>query len=246
MEVIGAGYGRTGTFSLKIALEELGYPCYHGREMIKNVYTDPQKWVQLYRGNITSAEMNKYLISSGFKATADFPASIFWEGFFKANPNAKVILTIRDPNKWYESLRQTIYKFTKESSIIFMFHPMARFVWPADNEILWDGYFENRFQDKEFAINKFNQHINEVKRKVPANQLLVYDVKEGWEPLCKFLNKPVPKKPFPKVNDREAILKEVEVITKAMKRKVFGFVATVSLIFGVGAYYYSHKVVKKK
>ncbi len=195
LKIIGAGFGRTGTFSTKTALEELGFgPCYHMVELFEHpeaqklwealVAGEPVRWDDIFRG---------------YQSSVDWPACAFYKEQMDAYPDAKVLLTVRDPERWYESVRSTIYRAPDDV--------------PPDNahaqmvsKLIWQGTFDGRFEDKDYAIAVFNRHNEEVQRLVPPEKLLVYNVKEGWEPLCVFLGVPIPDKPFPHLNDRDSFI----------------------------------------
>ncbi len=208
IQIIGAGFGRTGTASLKLALEKLGFDkCYHMSELIQN----PQQvtyWETLQAGG----EPDWETLFTGYKATVDFPGCMYYKQMMKKYPAAKVILTVRDPDKWYKSASDTIYRVGQDKTgkaflkIIGIFVPklrqMAR-VFAFATDTLWVKMFSNRFEDKEFAKSVFTKFNNDVIATVPKEKLLIFEIKEGWEPLCKFLNVPVPDEPFPKVNDTE-------------------------------------------
>ena len=214
IKVIGAGLGRTGTASTKKALEILGFTkCYHMFEMIANpehvVHWDnahkkqPIDW---------DAWMN------GYQATVDFPVCMYYKEMMEHYPDAKVLLTIRDPEKWFESASSTIFgaspgffKLTLMRLSTLFSRKMRRMmpVLRIAYESIEVDMFEGGAMDKETAIRIFNAHNEEVKRTVPADRLLVYSVKEGWEPLCKFLGVPVPDVPFPRVNQRGDFKKDV-------------------------------------
>ena len=207
MKLIGAGFGRTGTMSLKIALETLGFsPCYHMTE----VFAHPEHtwfWISAWRGD--PADWDGVL--GGYEAAVDWPACTFYEELMKRHPDAKVILSVREPERWYESVRNTIY----ELSVVIPRHPIYRigytlvsffvFRGPGNrnlaDEIIWQGTFDGRFEDKHHAIEVFKHHNAEVQRRVPEDRLLVYDVKAGWGPLCEFLGVQEPEEPFPRTNE---------------------------------------------
>lgn len=195
MKIIGAGFGRTGTLSLKKALEELGFgPCYHMVEVIKN-WSHSKYWQAAADGRPVDwgALFEKY------QSSVDYPASIFYREIYQAFPNAKILLSVRDPQRWYQSTLETIYTATKMPNWMKKVIP---FIPKMVDDVVWDGIFEGRFENQEFAIEVFNQWIETTKQNIPADRLLIFDVKEGWEPLCKFLDVPVPDTPFPHVNDR--------------------------------------------
>ena len=209
LKIIGAGFGRTGTLSLKVALEELGFnPCYHMTEVFKRPEDFP-----LWEAAAQGEAVNWHDIFDTYQATVDWPACTFYKDLMKVYPDAKVLLTIRDPESWYESAKSTIYQVSRMSAgsplarLLFRLMRVVSFNGPRvgglANILVWDKTFNGRFEDKAYAIEIFRQHIEEVKKYVPADKLLVYDVKEGWEPLCAFLGVEVPKdKPFPRLNDR--------------------------------------------
>lgn len=196
LKVIGAGFGRTGTLSVKNALEELGLrPCYHMAELFQNPVAAEQ-WEAIVAG--APADWNT--VFAGYQATVDWPACTFYKELMQVYPAAKVLLNVRDPEKWYESVRSTIYivsrKHLPDSSHAQML-----------NTLVWEGTFDGKFEDKEYVIAVFLRHIEEVKQHVPAEKLLVYDVRDGWEPLCTFLGVEVPADtPFPRLNDRANFL----------------------------------------
>ncbi len=205
LKVIGAGFGRTGTLSIKAALEELGFgPCYHMREVF-----DHPKHVPLWDAAARGETVNWRELFKGYQATVDWPSCTFYKELMKVYPDAKVLLTVRDPEKWYESAQSTIFQIVSRKSSPFsgllfrlLFPHMPQTV-EMMKTLIWEGTFNGNFADKYYAIEIFNQHIEEVKKYVPPEQLLVYDVKEGWEPLCAFLGVEVPRdQPFPHLNDR--------------------------------------------
>lgn len=199
LHVIGAGLGRTGTLSLKFALEHLGFSrCYHMTEVLAHPGDIPV-WDAAARGETVDWEA----LFQGYRATVDWPGCNFYLDYLRLYPDAKVILTVRDPERWYDSAHQTIY---------YVRHAFPRWIRPLMprmgrlqvmlDHLIWVGFFEGRFEDRSHAIAIFNRHNEEVRRLVPADRLLVYEVKEGWGPLCAFLGVPLPEgKPFPHVND---------------------------------------------
>lgn len=200
MKLIGAGFGRTGTKSLQAALEELGSRrCYHMTTVMEN-----PEHVGLWYDAAIGKPVDWKRLFQGYEATVDWPACTFYKQLMEAFPDAKVLLSVRDPEKWYESARTTIYGGMRAFPFSVLKHvlPPARRASRMADAIIWDGTFKGRFEDKQFAIDVFNQHIEDVKKHVPADRLLVYEVKEGWEPLCRFLGVEVPKdKPFPRLNE---------------------------------------------
>ena len=220
MNVIGAGFGRTGTTSLKAALETLGFgSAYHMTE----VFTHPGHvgfWEAARRGE--RVDWEGFL--SGYGVAVDWPACAFYAELMEAFPGAPVILTVRDPERWYESTRKTIYGMHRISSgpapvrlafaLAGLFAPGVTGIARLADEIVWKDTFDGRFEDRSYAIEAFRRHNEEVRRRVPPERLLVYDVKEGWAPLCDFLGVETPDEPFPHLND-----------TREMRRRLLGLVA---------------------
>jgi hypothetical protein len=239
VKVIGAGFGRTGTVSLKAALEELGFgPCYHMFE----VFGHPEHvdfWEAAWRGDPVDWDE----ILGDYEATVDWPACTFYGELMERHPDAKVLLSVRDPERWYESARNTIYELTMLStrsafsrlglalaSLIrfgtFTLRPLQMVL-----ENIWRGTFEERFEDKRYAIEVFNQHNEEVKRRVPEERLLVYEVKEGWGPLCEFLGVEEPAHPFPRFHEAA----ETRRVIRAVRILSVVISTTLVLLVGIGA-----------
>jgi hypothetical protein len=209
LKVIGAGFGRTGTWSLKAALEKLGFgPCYHMTEVFAHP-SHADVWVAAARGEPADLEA----VLEGYEATTDWPACTFYEELMERYPEAKVLLSVRDPERWYESTRSTLYPLTMllDSSrtvrtifgllTLLAYGGFAGIKSSLPHDVIWDGTFDGRFEDKPYAIEVFELHNEEVRRRVPPERLLVYEVKEGWGPLCEFLGVPEPEEPFPHLND---------------------------------------------
>ena len=198
LRVIGAGLGRTGTASLKVALEQLGVGrCYHMREVMVNS-RDADLWIRAADGN---PDWDQLLGDWG--ATLDYPACSFWREQADYYPSAKILLSTRDANKWFESTQATIFSpawvgWTKNSALGEFFE-----------KAVWNN-FEGRIHDREFMVPYFERYVEDVVETVPKERLLVYEVKQGWEPLCEFLGVPVPGTPFPRVNTREDTLRALE------------------------------------
>lgn len=204
MKVIGSGFGRTGTLSLKTALEQLGFgPCYHMEE----VFSRP-KHIRAWHDVAHGQPVGWADLFQDFQATVDFPASVCYQELLAAFPEAKVIHTVRDPERWYNSTSETIYQASSifPGWLLKLIRPVGRLI-EMQERLIWQNLFEGSFENRTQAIEIFQQRTEEVKRVVPADRLLIFDVKDGWEPLCRFLDVPVPSTPFPHVNDRESMLK---------------------------------------
>ncbi|MDB5424690.1 MAG: hypothetical protein JWQ29_2106 [Phenylobacterium sp.] len=190
LKVIGSGFGRTGTMSLKLALEQLGFgPCYHMVEVFKN----PQAagwWVDAADGK---PDWEK--IFDGYNATVDWPNATYYAELARAYPDAKVIHTERDPEAWFRSTQATIFPSAAPPDDAAPFSQMFRKVIGP--------LFDQRLREHDHVIEVFNRHNAQVRAAIPADRLLVYEVAQGWAPLCAFLGVPVPDTPMPKVNSTE-------------------------------------------
>ena len=199
MRVIGSGFGRTGTLSLQAALQQLGFgPCYHMVELARRP-THIHAWHAIAHGSAP----DWHALLQGFESTVDFPACIFYAELLAAFPDAKVLHSVRSSASWYASTRATIYRSRDAfpSWLLRASRSMRELIATTDR-LIWDGVFQSRFEDQAYALQVFDQHTRDVQARVPADRLLVYDVREGWEPLCRFLCVPVPSTPFPHRNDR--------------------------------------------
>lgn len=207
MDVIGAGFGRTGTLSLKVALEQLGFgPCAHMLPLLD----DPER-ATLFRRAADGDPAGLDEALAGHRATVDWPGAYFWRELTARHPEARVVLTVRDPQRWYDSAYGTIYQA--------MLHTPPGGDGPAAagldmaRTIVWERTFGGRFADREHAVRVFSEHNEAVRRTVPAGRLLEFEVAQGWAPLCDFLGVPVPDAPFPRTNDsamfRERIAQRV-------------------------------------
>jgi hypothetical protein len=204
MQLIGAGFGRTGTLSLKQAIEQIGAgPCYHMQEVARHKHAAP--WHAAAKGEAQPWDE----VFAGFHATVDWPACTFWRELSAYYPEAKVLLSVRDPERWYESVGNTIYKVMTEGPSE---GPMAEQLAMVRCLIL-EKTFGGRFEDRAHAIGVFERHNDAVRKQIPEDRLLVYTVGSGWEPLCSFLDRPIPEEDFPHVNSTE----EFADLMKAMR-----------------------------
>lgn len=209
MKVIGSGFGRTGTLSLKEALEELGFgPCYHMAEIFKRPYH-----LKYWRDIAMNKTVNYHKIFSKFQATVDFPASVMYKELLEVYPDAKIIHTVRNPQRWYDSTYETIYQVRNLFTEWVKKHILpVRWFLEMTNGMFWDRIFKGQFENRAQMVAIFNQYTETVKKTVPANQLLVFSVKEGWGPLCRFLDVPIPDKPFPHINEKKKLLQRFRMI----------------------------------
>jgi len=194
LAVIGAGLGRTATFSLKFALEHLGFgPCYHMSEVLADARRAVPLWLDAIGGR-----PDWEAIFEGFHSTTDYPACTWWRELAEYYPRAKVILTVRDPDSWFDSVNATIFSEQMQGSL--KGSPLGELMQGA---IFRE--FGKRVRDRDFMTEWFIRRNREVIDSLPRERLLVFAAKEGWQPLCAFLGVPVPREPFPKVNSRDEL-----------------------------------------
>lgn len=202
LQIIGAGYGRTGTLSLKQALDDLGFgPTYHMNEVFRNP-EHAQLWLDY--GESGTADWDALFID--YQSCVDFPACCAWEDLYEKYPTAKVVLTVRDPDSWWHSTANVIYP-TRTMFPIWLKRavPFTQRWLDMVDRLVWSGIFDGRFEDQAHATNVFQEHIEQVRAHCDPDRLLVFQVSEGWEPLCDFLEVPVPAGPFPHVNDARSL-----------------------------------------
>ena len=203
LEIIGAGFGRTGTLSLKFALEELGFnKCYHMMEIPK-VAQHIGSWRQAAAGK----NVDWHFLFQGYKAAVDWPSCNYWREQLRAFPEAKIILTKRDADSWYESVMNTIWPASVKGRELARSNVNLNKVSQDRSsmvfEVIWDGIFDGRMSEKDFVIGKYEKHNQAVIDEVPSSKLLIYEPGEGWEPLCQFLGCSQPSTDYPNVNSRE-------------------------------------------
>lgn len=199
MKVIGAGFGRTGTMSLKVALEELGAgPCLHSMESLHGAQTPdgPSLWDQVIAGQ----PIDWRGTFAGWGSTVDWLGARFYPEMLRAWPEAKVILSVRDPEAWYESCHASLHATSRLKGRGAAASPVMK----AVDSAIWQDIFDGRFGERDYALEVFERHRLQVAGTVPPERLLIYDIRDGWEPLCELLGVPVPKTPFPHLNGRDA------------------------------------------
>lgn len=195
LKVIGAGFGRTGTMSLRMALNklELG-PCYHMEDVLQDMPKRTPQW-----NAALSATPDWDQVFSGFVSAVDWPVAAFWKELMSYYPHAKFVLSSRDPESWYESISQTILAVLT-----------APEKWPGEQvewlkmvrSVVIERSLGGR-TDKEGAIDAFRSQEAAIARTLPANRLLVHRATDGWEPLCAFLETDVPGESYPRSNSRQ-------------------------------------------
>ena len=194
MKVIGAGVGRTGTYSLMLAINQLGFgPCFHMEEVLHAMPKQVPLWTAALTGNA-----DWQAIYSGYNSAVDWPTAGFFKELISVYPMAKFILTERSAESWADSFTPTIYQLLaeKDSAPIEMKDWLAMSMEAVHKSGIPLGL------NRQELMKAYTAHNDAVKNTIPADQLLVFDVKQGWQPLCEFLGVPVPNEPFPRSNDR--------------------------------------------
>ena len=203
LEIVGAGFGRTGTLSMKAALERVGFgPCYHMAEVIANP-PFAAHWMAAADG----VPVDWDVVFKGYRASVDWPGCAFYAAQAAKYPKAKVVLTVRDMKTWHESCMATIFQIMLAPPD--KVPPHLQHVGRLARKLVAENTFGGRLADAEHCIAVHQAHIDEVKRTIPAERLLVFQVSEGWGPLCEFLGVKVPDEPFPRVNEREGFGKDL-------------------------------------
>lgn len=205
LEIIGAGFGRTGTYSLKAALERLGFGrCHHMSEVIG----DPDQirlWAEAADGHASFDG-----IFAGFRSAVDFPVCAFWRDVLATNPEARVILSYRDPDDWYASFSQTILPLILDKA-----------AWP-ENARPWFRMIERVIveralrgrTDREGILGAYRANEAAARALEPKGRALVFHTKDGWEPLCRFLGVAIPEEPYPQTNPRAEFFAAVKAGTQ--------------------------------
>jgi hypothetical protein len=211
MKLIGAGMPRTGTLTQKMALEMLGLgPCYH----MVNVLADLEQ-ARLWDRALDREEPWEEIFA-GFNSTVDWPGGYFYRELMEFYPDAKVLLSVRDPEAWERSMRQTVWAVRHGESLIRLLSSAQAHVNPQwqgflnmIDRLVWGATFGARGDSPEQLVEAMLHHNEQVERAVPAERLLVWRVEEGWGPLCEFLGVAVPEAPFPHVNDTPEFLNRI-------------------------------------
>ncbi len=201
LSVISAGFGRTGTMSLKLALEELDLgPCHHMIEVIHNGEAQVPLWNAALAGNPDYGA-----IYDGYKSAVDWPSAAFWKELADAYPKARIILSSRSAESWYASISETILATVWAPDT---WPPQAVEWFTMVTKVLERSFGDAR--DKEDLIATFHAHEANVKATIPPERLLVHSAKDGWGPLCAFLEVPVPLTPYPRTNSKEEFFQHMK------------------------------------
>lgn len=191
LRIIGAGLGRTGTMSLKLALEDLlGGRCYHMDEVQRRA-ADPDTWGEAYAGTLP----DWHVFFDGYVASVDWPAAPFWRELSAAFPDAPILLSVRDVDAWWKSASRTIF-----IALATYFAPTAEDNgWTRMGRGMMEHFSPEWFDEAsaKAAYLAYNEHVRAT---APAGRLVEWTAGDGWEPLCGALGLDVPDRPFPHVN----------------------------------------------
>ena len=234
--VIGLGLGQTGTHSLQAALERLGYgPCLHADDMLKSADARAiRAWLDIARGGRPRWDD----IFDGHRSIASFPAWALYEDLLRDFPDAQVILTVRDPSRWFADINAADYAAYKAVPWwLKWLSPSRRAMRELERRLIVDGKYSGRLQDREHAIDVFQAHTRAVRDAVEPEKLLEYDVERGWKPLCDFLDEPEPAGvPFPHLNDVATVkrrLRRKAIRYRIVEASVIVLVVLLAVLFGV-------------
>ncbi|MBE1878918.1 sulfotransferase family protein [Myceligenerans pegani] len=203
MKIIGAGLPRTGTSSLKAALDRLGFgPCYHMFELMRH-----PEHVERWRAVFGQESPDWGDVFAGYRSAVDFPAAIYWRELAEAYPEAKVVLTVRDPRRWYESVSTGMATVPdRMPGRMGQLAELVPHLNDAARRMLGDGFGLGVPMDEEKAVEIFERHVEHVRSALPADRLLVFAATDGWGPLCEFLGVDPPAgEPYPHLNDAETL-----------------------------------------
>jgi hypothetical protein len=244
LDVIGAGFGRTGTLSLRAALERLGVdPCDH----MEPTLAQPDRvalWQEAAARKRAGEPIDWRPLLEGYRGVVDWPAAAFWRELSTAHPEAKVILTVRDPGHWYDSMAATLFPLhrrVEESpwarmllDLTGLANPALRDGYQVTEDLVWQATFDGRFAERAHALRVFREHERAVRAAIPPERLLVFNVADGWDPLCAFLGKPIPQgEPFPHVNDTPSFQRRAR--SEALRQGVRFGLPTLAGLAGVAA-----------
>jgi hypothetical protein len=202
LEIIGPGFGRTGSNSLKVALEHLGFGPSHHMFEVRNNPAQIGNWEALARGEQVDWDET----FRGYRAQVDWPGARYWRELAGHYPAARIILTVRDPDQWFDSVQATIAPFMAGRGTYDDPHTNA--IAEMAYRLIIKGVFDERLSDRAHAVSVFNAHRAEIEAAFPPSRLLVFDVQEGWAPLCKFLGCEIPPISFPRLNSSREFVRQ--------------------------------------
>ena len=247
--VIGAGYGTTATSSFREAMRILGFgKCYHMTDVTSLGHAD--KWIEISDRKDPKL-IRDLLDKGGYQSACEMPSSVYWKETMKAYPDAVVILNMRDPEKWYKTWMETV-AFTQPDfdecpfgvrvaeGVGLHLPPMPslkNFAAMSFRTITMDAFHGDL--SKKNMIREYNRHVEEVRSSCPPKKLLEFSYSDGWEPLCKFLNVPIPNVPIPNLNDTAVIRKRVFAMN------IIGWIIFI-LGFGIPGLYCARSKISEK
>ena len=197
LSVIGAGFGRTGTMSLKLGLEQLGFgPCHHMGEIFANPAQLP-----LWQAAVAGNPVDWDVVLEGYNSCTDFPSGYFWRDLAEHYPEAKIVLTMRPVESWWNSYSSTIMKVVSEVPEGAPAHVQE--IRELSATLIGEKSFGAPLDDKQAGCAAYQDYVDSVIASFSADRLLCFEVRDGWEPLCEFLGKPVPDNAFPRTNSAE-------------------------------------------
>jgi hypothetical protein len=212
MKLIGAGLPRTATLTQKVALEMLGVgPCYHMVNVLGDLDLVPL-WRDAFEG-----KPDWERLFEGQQSTVDWPGSYYTRELVEYYPDAKVLLSVRDTEAWERSIRNTILTVLSGDSLarnLSKAHEHVDPKWLAFNELMIDmwksiGVMNADGEEQSGFAQAIERHTEAVRDAVPADRLLVWEPRDGWEPLCEFLELPVPDTPVPHINDTDTFIARI-------------------------------------
>jgi hypothetical protein len=236
MKIIGVGFGRTGTLSTFTALNQLGYRCYYMFEVLENKANKGhlEFWHRVAHSD-PGSQQDWNEVFEYYNATVDNPACCVWCELIEQYPDAKVILTLhpKGPDAWYKSTMNTIYKteLLWQFKVLAFFIPNMRKMTQMCSKLIWQRSHQGTMKDREQAIARYNEHIEQVKAEVSEDRLLLFSVDQGWEPLCTFLEKESPDNEFPKMNDTQEFQAFVNKLTWVAYRLITACAVAMVAVF---------------
>ena len=241
LKVIGAGLGRTGTHSTQLALNQLGFPCYHMTEVILNKDNKPHLdfWRKVANAP-PGTQQNWESIFARYTATVDNPGCCVWRELMAAYPDAKVLLTLhpRGAEAWYESTMRDDLLHREPLAVqgSRTLDPVRAEVRRHEPQTRLGRTLKGVMDDKAKAVARYDAYVGEVKAAVPPEKLLIFKVTDGWEPLCAFLGVAAPNTKFPNVNDRAQFQKLLAGVMMGAYVILTGIAVAAVIVLG-GAYW---------
>ena len=197
LKIVGGGFGRTGTLSMKMALEQLGFgPCHHMEEVMQR-----EGQAAYWQAATDDQPVDWNAAFEGFQSCVDWPSAAFWLQIARHFPEAKVLLTVRSSESWYNSISKTIFKLLAQEGELPEGY-MGDVIKMA-HQLIFERTFKGNISDPEHVMGIYEKHNAAIIDAIPDDRLLVYNLGDGWEPLCEFLEVPVPDSPYPRINSTD-------------------------------------------